>query len=83
MRNRCDASFENEEVFLKLKSLRKIKADLDAEIRSLEGSKRTWLNHPDESAKKNDLEALERMKKSSSSLGESIDSLISGLRSSP
>lgn len=80
MLNRCDADFEKEKTLSKLKSLRKSKSDLDLTIRSLEETKRVWLNHGDTELKNRDLEILNRMKESSSELGKAIDQLIARLR---
>lgn len=80
MLNRCDADFEKEKIFSKLKSLRKSKSDLDLTIRSLEETKRVWLNHDDTELKNRDLEILNRMKESSSELGKAIDQLTARLR---
>lgn len=81
MLNRCDADFEKEKILSKLKSLRKSKSDLDLTIRSLEETKRVWLNHDDTELKNRDLEILNRMKESSSELGKAIDQLTARLRS--
>lgn len=80
MLNRCDADFEKEKILSKLKNSRKSKSNLDLTIRSLEETKRVWLNHDDIELKNRDLEILNRMKESSSELGKAIDQLTARLR---
>lgn len=80
MLNRCDAGPKKEEIFSRLRELRKNKLDLDNAIWSLDEVKGVWLNHPDEDTKREDLEVLNKMKKHSRELGKAIDQLSSILR---